>query len=155
MITRFAQPEHRFILWLAMQDRLLTKERLNRLTIPVENDTCCLCEKSVEETHIHMFSTCEWIVRVQIEMQHWSGILISADTVKHILNRLRRKNWKQFHKELIAALCGAMIYQVWRARNWKLFKDITINTNTSVTQIKKEFVDRLENHQGNLYKKKV
>ncbi|KAK4713426.1 hypothetical protein R3W88_019333 [Solanum pinnatisectum] len=63
--TRFAQPKHRFILWLAMQDRLLIKERLKRLNIPVEDDTCCLCEKSVEETHIHMFSTCEWIVRVQ------------------------------------------------------------------------------------------
>ncbi|KAG5591948.1 hypothetical protein H5410_042462 [Solanum commersonii] len=54
-------------------------------------------------------------------MQQWSGTLIPG-TVRHILNRLRRKNWKQFHKELIVALCGAMIYQVWRARNWKLFK---------------------------------
>ena len=83
-------------------------------------------------------------MRVQGEMQRRSGKFIPARTVKHILNRLRRKNWKQFHKELIAALCGAMIYHVWRARNWKLFKGITINTDMSVTQIKKEFVDRLE-----------
>ncbi|KAK6787586.1 hypothetical protein RDI58_016111 [Solanum bulbocastanum] len=62
--TRFAQPKHRFILWLATQDRLLTKERIKRLTIPVEDGTCCLCEKSIEETHIHLFSTCEWIVKV-------------------------------------------------------------------------------------------
>ncbi|KAH0723927.1 hypothetical protein KY289_006971 [Solanum tuberosum] len=92
--TRFAQPKQRFILWQAMEDRLLTKERRKRLNIPVEDDTCCLCEKSVEETHIHMFSTCEWIVRVQTEMQHWSGTLIPAGTIKHILNRLRRKNWQ-------------------------------------------------------------
>ena len=57
-----------------MQDRVLTKKTLKRLTISVEDDTCSLCGKSVEETHIHMFSTCEWIVRVQNEMQHWSVI---------------------------------------------------------------------------------
>ncbi|KAG5632064.1 hypothetical protein H5410_003781 [Solanum commersonii] len=32
-------------------------------------------------------------------------------TVKHVLNKLRRKNWQQFHKELIEALSEAMIYQ--------------------------------------------
>ena len=87
-----------------MQDRVLTKKTFKRLTIPVEDDTCSLCGKSVEETHIHMFSTCEWIVRVPADMQHWSGTLIPGRTVKHNLNRLRRKNWKQFHKELITAL---------------------------------------------------
>ncbi|WMV40189.1 hypothetical protein MTR67_033574 [Solanum verrucosum] len=35
--------------------------------------------------HIHLFSTCEWIVRVQTEMQQWSGTLIPIGTVKHIL----------------------------------------------------------------------
>ena len=37
----------------------------------VLDNACCLCEKLVEETHIHLFSTCEWIVRVQAEMQRW------------------------------------------------------------------------------------
>ena len=72
-------------------------------------------------------------------MQHWSGTLIPTGTVKHILKRLRRKNRKQFYKELIAALCGAMIYQVWRATNWKLVKGITKNTDMSRTRIKKDY----------------
>lgn len=46
--TRFAQPKHRFILWLAVQDRLLTKERLKRLNTLEEDDTFCLCKKSGE-----------------------------------------------------------------------------------------------------------
>lgn len=39
----FAQPKHRFILWLAVRNRLLTKERLSHLNIPVDSPACSLC----------------------------------------------------------------------------------------------------------------
>ncbi|XP_060188373.1 uncharacterized protein LOC132617397 [Lycium barbarum] len=44
-------PRHRVLVWLAYQDRLLTKKRLQRLNIPIENINCCLCEEGVAETH--------------------------------------------------------------------------------------------------------
>ncbi|KAH0765253.1 hypothetical protein KY285_001124 [Solanum tuberosum] len=95
---------------------------------------------------------------LKVEMQAWysSGAYLLILKGKYSLTQsyntllgqhihlLRRKNWQQFHKELITALSGAMIYQVWRARNCKLFKGITVNTDTTSTQIKKDTVDRLE-----------
>lgn len=36
-------------------------------------------------------------------------------------NKAKMKHWKQF-KEIMAAICGAILYHTWRARNWKKFK---------------------------------
>lgn len=43
-------PRHRFIVWLAYHDRLLTKARLHRLNMPNEDDKCGLCEANNPET---------------------------------------------------------------------------------------------------------
>ncbi|KAK4721254.1 hypothetical protein R3W88_011487 [Solanum pinnatisectum] len=42
-------PKHRIILWIVSQNRILTKERMNRLNISVDDLTCCLykLEKSL------------------------------------------------------------------------------------------------------------
>lgn len=34
-------PRQRLVMWLAYQDKLLTKERLQRLQIPVDGGSCC------------------------------------------------------------------------------------------------------------------
>lgn len=37
-------------------DKLLTKERLYMLHIPVDSDSCCLCEEGAMETQHHLFA---------------------------------------------------------------------------------------------------
>ncbi|KAG5574991.1 hypothetical protein H5410_055125 [Solanum commersonii] len=92
----------------------ITNQRETReIKIPVEDDTCCLCDKLIEGTYINLFSTCERTVRVKTKLQQWSGTLIPAGAVKHILNRLIRKIWQQFYKELIVALCLDKSYLKW------------------------------------------
>ncbi|WMV51210.1 hypothetical protein MTR67_044595 [Solanum verrucosum] len=59
--TSVAQPRHRMIMWLAVQGRLLTKERMLRLNIPVDNEICCLCHSQVMETQLHLFAHCTWL----------------------------------------------------------------------------------------------
>jgi len=41
---------HRFILWLVTKDRRLTKERMNKLHIPVDDTTCCMCDDNKVES---------------------------------------------------------------------------------------------------------
>lgn len=43
-------PQHRFITWLVVQGRLLTKVRLQRLHIQVETIDCCICKTQEPET---------------------------------------------------------------------------------------------------------
>ena len=48
-----SMPKQRFIMWLVIQNRLLTKERLLRLNIHVEDSSCCMCQYSTMETSNH------------------------------------------------------------------------------------------------------
>lgn len=138
------QPKHRFIVWLAEKRRLLTKDRLLRLHIPVDNAICCLGEDQVMETHQHLFSDCEWIKRIRAEMNQWSGVDIPTRDAKQVMEAIKRKYWKQFQKELIAALWGAVLYHVWRNRNWKIFRGSNVNTGMVITQIKQDFLIKLD-----------
>lgn len=58
--TKIMQPKHRFIVWLANQNRLLTKSRMMRLNIHVKDAKCCLCLAGMIETPQHLFSECQW-----------------------------------------------------------------------------------------------
>ena len=74
--TAIMLPKQRFIVWLAYQERLLTKERL-RLNINIDNNKCCLCEEDQDETQIHMFAECRWIDEVKSKFSSWIGIAVS------------------------------------------------------------------------------
>lgn len=59
------RPKHRFIVWLAVHDRLLTKERMQRLNTPIGNTYCCLCDKQAQETNKHLLWQCKYIKAVK------------------------------------------------------------------------------------------
>ncbi|XP_075091713.1 uncharacterized protein LOC142171895 [Nicotiana tabacum] len=58
--SRMVMPMHRFILWLANQQRLFTKDRLLKLQIQVEDMQCCLCDDQIPEISQHIFGECNW-----------------------------------------------------------------------------------------------
>ncbi|XP_070048614.1 uncharacterized protein [Nicotiana tomentosiformis] len=62
-------PRHRFIVWLANQEKLLTKERLIRVHIPVDDGMCCLCDENKVESQLHLFIECSWTVKLQDELE--------------------------------------------------------------------------------------
>ncbi|KAH0647055.1 hypothetical protein KY285_032303 [Solanum tuberosum] len=105
-----AQPKHRFIVWLATKDRLLTKERLTKLHIPVDDLQCCLCNSNDEETTKHLFDECAWFQTIREDMMQWTGIRLQHGSSKQVLLEIRRKHWKAIQKEIIAAVWGAMIH---------------------------------------------
>ncbi|XP_049372581.1 uncharacterized protein LOC125837524 [Solanum verrucosum] len=112
-----AQPKHRFILWLAVEDRLLTKERLMKMNISVKEVNCCLCDAQKLETVKHLFSECPWITEVNRGFEQWTCLPIQLGEVKEVMLKIKRKKRKQFQKQVIAASWGAMIYHTRRAQN--------------------------------------
>ncbi|KAH0675380.1 hypothetical protein KY285_023181 [Solanum tuberosum] len=139
-----AQPKHRFILWLVVQDRLLTKERMLKMNISVEEANCCLCDAQKLETAKHLFSECPWFTEVKRNVERWTCLPIQLGEVKEVMLRIIRKKWNQFQRQVIAASWGAMIYHTWRVRNWKIFKGIHIQTTEIHTQIKREILHRID-----------
>ena len=131
--NKISQPRHRFIIWLAVQGRLLTKDRLRRMTISMDNTSCSLCDAQIVETQKHLFSNCVWTRGIITEMSQWSGMLIPTGDVKQVLEKIKRENWKQLKKEITAALWASVVYHVWQARNWKLYRGAKMTIGTTVT----------------------
>ncbi|KAK4717695.1 hypothetical protein R3W88_016033 [Solanum pinnatisectum] len=141
--TSMSLPKHRFMVWLAVQGRLLTQERKVRMNIPVEDVACCLCDEQVMETTVHLFEECKWTLAVWHEINQWTRTKIQSNGITRMLDRIKVKHWVQFKKEIMAAICGAVLYHTWRARNWTKFKGRNVHTEEVVLQIKKEVIERL------------
>lgn len=110
----------------------------------MEDTDCCLCDKKVMETTMHLFVKCEWAQAIWKEVKQWIGIELQNNGIKQTLKRIMLTHWKKFKKETIAATCGAILYHIWRARNWKKFKGKTVHTEEAATQIKKKIMEKLQ-----------
>lgn len=75
---------------------------------------------------------------------HWAGLKIQPGEIKGVLYKIKRKKWQQVKKEVIAAIWAAIVYHIWRTRNWKIFRSVNVNAESIVTQMKKEIVDKVD-----------
>ncbi|XP_060185828.1 uncharacterized protein LOC132615281 [Lycium barbarum] len=114
-------PRHRFIVWLADQERLLTKDRLTKMHIHDDDESCGLCSNAQMETHRHIFANCAWFKELRDAVVNWSGISYRSISAQQTLQWVRRRKWKKFKKEQVIAIWSAMIYHTWMARNGKQF----------------------------------
>lgn len=53
------------------------------------------------------------------------------------------KHRNQFKKEIMEAICGAILYHSWKARNWNKVKGKNVQIEEGVRQIKKEIIERI------------
>lgn len=73
------------------QNRLLTKERMIRMYISVEDATCCLCDDQKEKSPQHLFFECGWTKRVNEELEAWSRCRMQKDQVQACLIWIKEK----------------------------------------------------------------
>lgn len=138
------QPKHIFIVWLANQNRLLTKDRLTRLNIPVNNLLCVLCTRDQPETPTHLFAECSWVSEVRNGLSYWTGFQFKQQGVSQSIRWFKIRHWSQLKKELLTAVWGAMIYYTWQARNWTAFRNRSANTSLVIRKIQRQMRDRLD-----------
>lgn len=55
------------------------------------------------QTSLHLFADCVWTKRLIIDPSNWLGKQLQTGEVKTVLERTKRKYWKQFEKEIVAA----------------------------------------------------
>lgn len=64
-------PKHRFLLWVAMQKKLLTRERLQRMGVQCDHNSCVLCDQDQFETSSHLFVQCEAVCALWRRIESW------------------------------------------------------------------------------------
>ncbi|GJY68834.1 reverse transcriptase zinc-binding domain-containing protein [Tanacetum coccineum] len=90
VFTRYPNLSHMFILWMAVQERLQTQDRVmvwNKDT----NIKCALC-KSCPNSHSHLFFQCQYSKKVWSKMKGKMSMRIAS------------ANWKDFVSQL-ASIC--------------------------------------------------
>ncbi|XP_071708751.1 uncharacterized protein [Rutidosis leptorrhynchoides] len=116
-----ATPKHAFVLWLVIQNRLVTQDKLQKW-YPNLQLKCVLCDLEVD-SHKHLFYSCAYSSAI------W-GMVNRKLLFKGLPNDLQRimvmlsgypysKNiWNVINRIVIAA----MVYYVWQERNYRIFK---------------------------------
>lgn len=129
-----ASPSSLFITWLAVQNRLATKERLCHWITGVDN-VCLLCQQA-PETCSHLFFECAY------SFQIWENILnllkfarspknLSDET--QIMCKVARR--KTSCCRLLTIAFAESIYVFWKARNRKLFENELPSCNSITREI--------------------
>ena len=108
-------PKHKFISWLAVQERLQTTTILAKLGVSV-NDKCLICDER-EETHYHLFFQCQFSSNVLKEIKRWLGILASGNSLPRMIRWIQNSHQSKFRKQVMSAGITATLYQAWLERN--------------------------------------
>lgn len=96
------------------------------------------------ETSVYLFVEYTWIIALKQEVNQWTDIKVPTVNITQALDSINMKYWKVYKKELAAAINDVMIFHTWRARNWKIFRGITVHKEDVVQHIKKEIIERIE-----------
>ncbi|XP_074298079.1 uncharacterized protein LOC141628891 [Silene latifolia] len=111
--NRLNLPKHSIIGWLAIQCRLLTKDRLLRFNI-ISDGYCDMCLDHLED-HTHLLYRCRFSVCCWRLLADWLDINLPDTDILNWCIRWRCRSLMK--KQIVITAIMAMIYQIWNARN--------------------------------------
>ncbi|GKB89360.1 reverse transcriptase zinc-binding domain-containing protein, partial [Tanacetum coccineum] len=115
-------PKHSYILWMAVQQRLLTHVRMRKWG-SFNMMVCGLCMRC-EESHDHLFFECEYSKAIWTKLQSLMACSINDHRWDDIVRSIAEKPCLNSIWSVIRRLClGAAVYYIWQERNYKIFKD--------------------------------
>lgn len=125
-------PKHNFIFWLAVKNRLPTRERLSFLLTDL---ICPVCSNDVESRD-HLLFKCQLASQVWDDILRWLSISCRFRSLNALLRwarlHVRKKSiWAKWTK----AAFSATIYFLWVARNLKIFEGLCPSVRDVVHRI--------------------
>ncbi|XP_010666883.1 uncharacterized protein LOC104884000 [Beta vulgaris subsp. vulgaris] len=133
--NRYSIPKHRFILWLAVQDRLKTRERLFKIGVS-ESDRCLLCQQQPENRE-HLFFNCHFTKQCLKEVMNWMNFNWNGRGIRQLYRRIRGPNaGNKFRKKVINAAIAAVVYFIWKNRNSAYWDDVIHTIDYTVKAVK-------------------
>ena len=116
---RLSAPKTRFIFWLAMLNKLKTREKLKHAGI-IDEDSCPFCCNDSESV-MHLFFSCHYSQQCFFQLTSWIGVNIKYDNIFS----MNPRQWKVLRfkrKNILVSVCS-LIYMIWKTRNdcvWNL-----------------------------------
>ncbi|XP_010682490.1 uncharacterized protein LOC104897328 [Beta vulgaris subsp. vulgaris] len=137
--NRLSIPKHKFIIWLSIQGRLQTREKLHRIGASQE-DECCICGM-YKETHEHLMFSCVYSQRLMTKIMLWLGYKYKLRTLPQwIMWTQRSYRGTRIRRQVLLTVIAAVGYQIWRIRNqayWEAMIDSVDKSFKSVQFIVK------------------
>lgn len=112
-------PRHSFTMWLTLQKKLSTRDRLCRFLPNIESGSL-LCGERVESC-THLFFGCEWSKELLAKMMQWLGVSNWPTGYSRWAKWLRYAGWKLRKHILIAGIAG-LVNRTWMERNLRYFE---------------------------------
>lgn len=130
---KLAIPKHSFITWLAVNDRLRTKDKLLSFGMNIDSN-CLLCGEAAE-TSEHLFYRCKY---TQMCLDLWKQALNVRGRWQNLMDSgrwcLRRIRGAERRKMVLASLNG-LIYSIWMQRNQAFWSKKITHPRTVVSNI--------------------
>ena len=123
-------PKHSFILWLAINGKLRTKDRL---TFTTTDSTCVLCREDLE-THSHLFFQCPWTSVLWNSVKNWLGITSSFSSLQCAARSLSARK-KEVNSRMRRVSLAILVYSIWEERNRRIFE----GSSFSIAQLFRKF----------------
>ncbi|XP_039063442.1 uncharacterized protein LOC120208171 [Hibiscus syriacus] len=128
-------PKFSLISWIVILDRLLTKDRLVRFGLAIDN-VCGLCGLGIESRD-HFFVECSFAKEV------WDIVLTSCDVCYDLNNCDDLFNWlianlksKSRRVRILKLAWTGLLYSIWEERNHRLFRGSSRSVDVIVNSIK-------------------
>lgn len=116
-----AAPKAIFLVWMAVQERLSTCDRLSRRGIECTN-ICQLCNLS-QESHEHLFLQCAWTHRLrELVMVGFNEDKVAPTFIEEIARVNRICGKKSSAAKAYVVVWTEMVYEVWQSRCVKVFQ---------------------------------
>lgn len=129
----YIPPKFSFILWLALRDKLNTKDHW--LTT-VEDPNCIFCKRA-PETISHIFFQCCFVKAVWFRIRRWLLIRRSMITLLSSIKWIK-KDWRgaNIHSKAVVLSFATSVYIIWITRNRIMFSGSSSTTVETVKMIK-------------------
>lgn len=115
--NRMSLPKHKFIvLWMSIQNRLKTKDKLFRYGVCTDN-TCCIRGKGVK-SHDHLFFGCVYSQQLLRNILKWIGINPRRRNIHQWITWVYRAyRGTKTRMMILCTVIAATTCQIWRVRN--------------------------------------
>ncbi|XP_021855349.2 uncharacterized protein [Spinacia oleracea] len=144
--NRLTVPKHRFILWLAIQGKLKTKDRLHQYGIGTD-DLCSICGRETESS-IHLFFDCCFSDDCKKAVLTWVGIPGGDLGLFPLLRKAERYTKGDFRRKVMYTVIAGLVYHVWKARNESVWLLKTPTVNQVVKNVQTDVRGRIQNIMG-------
>nr|XP_043618991.1 uncharacterized protein LOC122590873 [Erigeron canadensis] len=114
-------PKHAFILWLAIQGRLLTQDKIEKWQQDC-NLKCPFCQEGAD-SHEHLFFQCHYSKKIWEHMRGMTQMVNIGTRMEDSVQEIGDKNVQNNISVIISKLVlAASVYNIWRERNLRIFK---------------------------------